>query len=102
MNILVQAHLSRFYHVVINVIFISTCYALSFLVDCQWGEYSAWSACTTTCGAGKQYKFRVIQTYETNGGLACDANKNVEEQDCNPESCPGPGKPCNAYCVIEL
>ena len=64
-------------------------------VDCVWGDYSAWSACTKTCETGKQYKFRVIQTYETNGGVACDANKNVAEQECNTESCPGPGKSCS-------
>ena len=77
---------------------------LSFLVDCQWGEYSAWSACTKTCGGGKQYKFRVVQTYETEGGIACDANKNVKEQDCNTDSCPGPGKPCSIlyYRIITL
>ena len=72
---------------------------ISYLVDCVWGDYSAWTACTKTCGTGKQYKFRAVQIYEANGGLGCDANENVAEQDCNTESCPSPGKSC---CILSI
>ena len=62
------------------------------LVDCEWGTYSPWTGCTETCGSGKQYRFRVIEKYESNGGASCDADQNVDEQDCNTESCPTLGK----------
>ena len=67
-----------------------------YVVDCEWGEYSTWTACTETCGSGKQHRFRVIERYESNGGASCDADQNVEEQDCNTESCPTLGK-CYFY-----
>ena len=62
------------------------------LVNCEWGDYSAWTGCTKTCGTGQQYKFRAIKTHEANGGTACDPNLNVEEQECNTESCPTTGE----------
>ena len=62
-----------------------------YLVNCDWGNYGAWSACTKTCGEGKQYRFRVIKTYESNGGTACDTSHNTEEQDCDNDSCPTKG-----------
>ena len=64
----------------------------SHLVDCEWGNYSAWTGCTKTCGTGQQYKFRTIKTHDANGGTACDPNLNAEAQDCNTESCPTTGK----------
>ena len=66
-----------------------------YVVDCTWGQYGAWTACTKTCGTGKQYRFRVIETYGSNGGTACDTSHNTEEQDCNNELCPTPGE-----CVV--
>ena len=63
-----------------------------YLVDCEWGNYSAWTGCTKTCGTGQQYRFRTIKTHDVNGGTACDPNLNVEEQDCNTDSCPTTGK----------
>ena len=62
-----------------------------YLVNCDWGDYGAWSACTKTCGSGKQYRSRVIETHESNGGTSCDADHHIQEQNCNNDSCPTPG-----------
>ena len=67
-----------------------------YLVDCIWGNYSPWTACTETCGSGKQYRFRVIEKYESNGGTSCDADQNVDEQNCNTDPCPTLGN-CYFY-----
>ena len=59
------------------------------LVNCAWGEWSAYTGCTKTCGLGKQYRYRAILTHDENGGTACVGTDNVEDQDCNTQSCSG-------------
>ena len=61
---------------------------ISYQVNCAWGDYSAYSACTKTCGGGKQYRFRAILTHEENGGTACVGTDHVQEADCNTDACP--------------
>ena len=63
-----------------------------FLVSCAWGEWSAYTGCTTTCGGGKQYRFRTTLRHEENGGAACVGTDNVDEQDCNTVACPTAGR----------
>ena len=63
-----------------------------YAVDCDWGNFGPWTACTKTCGSGKRLRFRVIERYESNGGASCDADHNIQEQNCNNDSCPTPGK----------
>ena len=84
------------YHVVLFVKLLKHSISDSYLVDCSWGNYSPWSACTETCGSGKQYRFRAIERYESNGGTSCDADQNVDEQNCNTDSCPTLGN-CYFY-----
>ena len=62
-----------------------------FLVSCAWGEWSAYTGCTTTCGGGKQYRFRTILQHDENGGTACVGTENVDEQVCNSGACPTAG-----------
>ena len=59
------------------------------LVNCAWGEWSAYTGCTKTCGGGKQYRYRTILTHGENGGTACVGTENVEDQDCNTPTCSG-------------
>ena len=61
----------------------------NFLVNCAWGEWSAYTGCTKTCGGGKQYRYRTILTHGENGGTACVGTDNVEEQACNSATCTG-------------
>ena len=54
-------------------------------VDCAWGGYGAWSACSVTCGGGQQSRTRSKTVVESNGGV-CPGGS-VEVQSCNTHSC---------------
>jgi hypothetical protein len=55
-------------------------------IDCQVGEWTAWSACDKSCGGGKQTRTRLITKPAENGGKPCPAL--TETQDCNTQACP--------------
>jgi hypothetical protein len=55
-------------------------------VDCVLSRWSAWSACSKTCGAGVQTKSRTVATAVQDGGKACDALSAV--QACTDGRCP--------------
>ncbi|KAK6181753.1 hypothetical protein SNE40_009543 [Patella caerulea] len=60
-------------------------------VDCEMTEWSAWSHCGVTCGAGMQVRFRSIATQPASGGRKCPSlNGSIKENqsrvcrvDCN-------------------
>ena len=54
-----------------------------FLVDCIWGDWSAWGACVS--GLDVQDRNRTIDQEARNGGTDCTGNA-TETQDC-------PGRP---------
>ncbi|XP_070563195.1 uncharacterized protein [Ptychodera flava] len=61
-------------------------------VDCRWGKWTPWSACSVTCGTGTRYRTRSIMRGEDNGGKACetdDYRKEIycEEHPCLPKTC---------------
>ena len=58
------------------------------LVDCAYGEWSAWGECTTDCGGGTQTRTRSVIAEAACGGIACQASEQVEEQPCPPLTCP--------------
>jgi hypothetical protein len=61
-------------------------------VDCQYGSWSAWSACDVTCGVGKQTSFRTITTASSGLGAPCSLAAQLREQPCTASApCP---KPC--------
>ena len=72
-----------------SLICISSENKINVLVNCAWGEWSAYTGCTKTCGGGKQYRYRTILTHGEGAGTACVGTDNVEEQDCNSDTCPG-------------
>merc|ERR1711974_26719 len=60
--------------------------------QCVDGEWSAWSngtACTATCGGGKQTRSRTC-TPPKYGGMDCSGDA-TEEQSCNQSPCPVDG-----------
>ena len=63
--------------------------------DCQWGEWLAWSSCSTSCaaadGSGDQTRTRTSTADEWNGGDACIASDGSDTQSCSVE-CPGKTK----------
>ena len=74
-------------------------------VDCEWGQWSAWSVCSVTCGEGSQRRDRDKIAVAQNGGLDCDGISE-DEKHCVMDPCPihcqlGPWTPvgeCSATC----
>ncbi|CAD7936459.1 unnamed protein product [Amoebophrya sp. A120] len=58
-------------------------------VDCVWGQWSGWGACTCT---GLEERHRVIQKHATQGGHPCDGAK-IETRACHPD-CEHPPQDC--------
>ena len=56
-------------------------------VDCIWGLWKSWSACTKSCGGGTRTKNRSKSITEAYGGT-CLGNW-IETQECNMQNCPG-------------
>lgn len=56
-------------------------------VDCQWGQWTDFDACTTTCGGGKAKRSRIIWVSPSHGGVECDGSTEDEEI-CNEHPCP--------------
>lgn len=60
-----------------------------YLVDGNWGQWNAYSACSATCGRGTKDKTRTCDTPSpANGGATCvgDATRTTV---CNTDACPG-------------
>lgn len=59
-------------------------------VDCAWGKWQDWGACSKDCGTGEQTRFRHIETVAKEGGAACDAHSGSEVRTCNEMTCGTP------------
>ena len=74
-------------------------------VDGNWGEFSAWSECTATCGGGSMTRKRSCDSpAPDNGGNDCEGD-DEETAVCNEDPCPVDGKwsewengECSATC----
>merc|ERR1712048_1207659 len=60
-------------------------------VDCSWGAWSTWGACSK-CG-GERTRFRHVVREPSNGGKSCDAGSSEEMDKC-PRRCHE-----KSYCV---
>lgn len=56
-------------------------------VDCLWGMWHQWSACTTSCNGGQKMRQRGIKTEAKMGGRACSAQASTMLSSCNVQSC---------------
>ncbi len=65
-------------------------------VNCVVGDFTAWGACSASCGGGTQSRTRPILTAPLYGGLACPSLG--DSQACNLQSCDtdGDGVPDSA------
>lgn len=77
---------------------ISTLYNHVFTTDvnarrASWSSWSSWSACSQTCNGGTRIRRRTCV-----GGVSC-IGTNVQEQQCNTQSCPGMST-INGLCEI--
>eukprot|EP00931_Biecheleriopsis_adriatica_P096084 TRINITY_DN6972_c0_g1_i3.p1 TRINITY_DN6972_c0_g1~~TRINITY_DN6972_c0_g1_i3.p1 ORF type:complete len:1953 (-),score=306.09 TRINITY_DN6972_c0_g1_i3:279-6137(-) len=57
------------------------------VVNCRWGDWSAWSGCTCSCGGGQRTRNRHIATTPQGGGAICDAVNKEEIEPCNTDKC---------------
>jgi len=64
-----------------------TCNTHGCPVNCAWGDWSGWTACTATCGNGTTSRVRSEKTREAFGGLPCNGSARAEKA-CNTEACP--------------
>ncbi|CAJ1393513.1 unnamed protein product, partial [Effrenium voratum] len=56
-------------------------------VDCEWGTWTDFDACTTTCGGGKSKRERIVWVAPAHGGAECEGSA-VDEELCNKHPCP--------------
>lgn len=56
-------------------------------VDCVWGEWSTFGACSASCGGGMKFRDRSIAVAPRNGGRLCDAKSKTEVIPCNTHAC---------------
>merc|ERR1719223_834193 len=55
--------------------------------DCQWGQWSAYTACTGT--SGQRFRHREIEVPAAAGGIECDAENSEETARCQREGASG-------------
>ena len=56
-------------------------------VDCRWGQWTEWEACSVTCGGGTQMSTRGFEQEAECGGHKCIGDSTREEP-CNTNGCP--------------
>jgi len=78
--------------------------------DCQWGEWTEWSACTCSCGGGQKTRDRHIKIAPQGNGKKCAEKTRSEMVPCNTHPCGqetcvdgswgewGDWGPCSATC----
>jgi len=57
------------------------------VIDCAWGNWSAWTNCNKLCGGGEKMRIRDILTAPLNGGKKCSASSKEEVVPCNKQVC---------------
>ena len=55
-------------------------------VDGQWGLWTSWSTCNSTCGGGSQTRKRLCNNPPPDGGIDCIGDAK-ETQSCNQYGC---------------
>jgi hemicentin len=55
--------------------------------DCQWAPWSAWAACSATCGGGETKRYRYISHTARNYGKECVPEDSREVEPCNEQPC---------------
>jgi len=56
-------------------------------VDCVWGEWVEWGACSRDCGGGQKIRYRHIITLPRNDGAPCERADSVQMDSCNEQDC---------------
>jgi len=56
-------------------------------IDCVWGEWTEYGACSASCGGGQKVRDREIVQAPRYGGKLCDPHTKEEVAPCNRQSC---------------
>jgi len=56
-------------------------------LDCEWSDWSEWTACPVSCDGSQQQRERFIKTPSAAGGKPCEGNT-TEQALCNSDPCP--------------
>jgi len=62
--------------------------------DCRWGAWTAYSACSVSCGGGQMSRARNVVVIGKNGGALCDKKDSMVVVACNTQSCPTDARDC--------
>lgn len=73
-------------------------------IDCELSQWGDFPDCSSTCGGGRQTRYRSIEVTSAFGGSACEAL--TDPQTCNKAACPvdclmgswGPWQKCDKAC----
>ena len=65
----------------------SSCNAGCCPINCQWGNWGAFGACSATCGGGNQAQSRSVAVQPSCGGTSCSGSS-TQTQSCNNQCCP--------------
>eukprot|EP00929_Paragymnodinium_shiwhaense_P097590 TRINITY_DN59225_c0_g1_i1.p1 TRINITY_DN59225_c0_g1~~TRINITY_DN59225_c0_g1_i1.p1 ORF type:complete len:1427 (-),score=228.70 TRINITY_DN59225_c0_g1_i1:32-4312(-) len=64
-----------------------SCNARACPLDCSWGQWTQWTACSKSCGRGFATRYRSLAQAATAGGRMCDGSRK-HTQECMPTACP--------------
>jgi len=56
-------------------------------IDCKWGDWDPWGACTCSCDGGIKRRNRIIKVAPRNGGRLCSPEDKNEVAPCNTQAC---------------
>eukprot|EP00392_Amoebophrya_sp_AT5.2_P000201 g201.t1 len=56
-------------------------------VNCAWGQWTSWGACSKECNGGTTTRFRHIETMPSEDGASCDMKDSLQVKSCNEYPC---------------
>ena len=56
--------------------------------DCEYGNWTDWTPCSSECGMGNSFRSRTIEKGEKGDGKICDNSSLVQKRSCEIMPCP--------------
>lgn len=64
------------------------------ILDCLWGQWSSYSACSLTCGGGEKSRSRMVEQIAAHGGKPCNKSVSMMVSKCHEQPCPTEARDC--------